>query len=529
MSLVLGIAAILRRPDLTTNEAFLFADPALNLIAAEHALGGKQIYVDAAFQYGPLSIYAYTGLAALAGNTPRTYLAFLLLWSIVSVVLAYSLLRSRVSAGTTALVVAGGLTTTMLIPGSLAGAQLSSTYIPMERAALLLVALTWTPPARRTLRRAALLGFILGAWQGLRFGAALFAGIAVVLVDVLAMVTARSERPSLAHWLRTNLTTLGVFLAVEAAWVAHAFATLPRHAALDLVWPAYILDSYLIAPPGTRSIVWSGTSYFVGQLLVPTMGLLATLTVLAWAVRPSWRPAVYRDASHRFAADLRLMVPAMFYLVGIAFYFRTVWHFQQFFWALVIPIGLVLAHGRWVATGAFVALAAPAVALIMRVMLLTPVPAGVIALDTPRGDRLWVDPSIPPRLAHIVDSATTPTSLRAGESPSVPALFIVPMGTGVHHFFKLEMPTRQSWFIPGFGRPADEAAMLRILQSRPAIVVVTAHPAEPSADPCRWYHAPHFRDGFCPSFAAVLAQPARLDSVTWFVRNRLDQRRSEMR
>jgi hypothetical protein len=102
---VLGGAAIARRPDLTANESFLFGDQSLNILIADHILRGDRLYADIFSPYGPVAPYLHAAFAAVAGNSIAAYNLLLLILTLVNVVLAYVLIRSRAPVGVALLVV----------------------------------------------------------------------------------------------------------------------------------------------------------------------------------------------------------------------------------------------------------------------------------------------------------------------------------------------------------------------------------------------------------------------------------------
>src|SRR4051794_14888926 len=94
-SLVVGIAASLISVALTVGYKryysvdFLFGDHGVTILAAEEILSGKLLFRDVAMPYGPASVYAYAGTAALFGNHIRTYLLFHGCFSVIFVFISY--------------------------------------------------------------------------------------------------------------------------------------------------------------------------------------------------------------------------------------------------------------------------------------------------------------------------------------------------------------------------------------------------------------------------------------------------------
>ena len=131
---------------------------------------GQQLFVDAAYPYGPVSITLFAAIAKVAGNTPLTYLGVLAILAAASAGLAAHLM-SRVAATSLALGLAvAALLPTMPLPGAPIGGYISSIYFPVERIVLLAALLLWKVPADRSGWRSVAIGGVLGVSQGVRFG-----------------------------------------------------------------------------------------------------------------------------------------------------------------------------------------------------------------------------------------------------------------------------------------------------------------------------------------------------------------------
>ena len=194
-------------------------------------------------QSGPIPAYAHALVAWVFGNTPLVYVSLLAVVSSANVGLAYALVRRAANVPVAVFVTAIGVLPIVLIPGALAGGYTSAAYIPLERTLLLLVALSWAAPASRSVRRSFLIGSLLGAWQGLRFGAVAAAAASILVIDFLHLWSIGFTRAHLRAWMATLLPIAGAFVAFELIWAVYAFATLPAAVALDLLWPLYSLES----------------------------------------------------------------------------------------------------------------------------------------------------------------------------------------------------------------------------------------------------------------------------------------------
>ncbi|HEV3049873.1 MAG TPA: hypothetical protein VGX50_06180, partial [Longimicrobium sp.] len=394
----LGLAFLHNRPDLHHGAGFLFGDQGYSLHMTDALLDGRTLYADIASPYGPVAAHAYAAAAALYGNSAATYNAFFLAVSALNFGLVYVLLRRHVSRPAALLTAALGLVPSLLIPGALLGGFTSSPYVPLERTLLILLAIFWRPPDRRTRMDAYRLGLVLGIWPGIRFGAAFFAGAAMLVADALCVASA-TERMGLGRWARTLGGTLLVFVLCQVAWAAHAFATLPRAVAVDVLWPYYISGSYAgWVTPDLRWPGWYGWGIFFGQYLTPAVGAVGA----AWVVSRLW---VRRGAPQWERGSLALLIPAFFFVLGALLFFRHVFHFHQFMWTLAVPVALLAQQAGGRARLALAALLVPCLALNLKATFLNPVDAALHRVRTPAGEVLWVSPAVATGLAAVLRAA----------------------------------------------------------------------------------------------------------------------------
>jgi hypothetical protein len=463
-SAALSLATIANRPE-TTSTAYLFQDEGLNLVVADTLLSGGSLYRDVAFRYGPIPAYIHAGFAALFGNTPSAYLRLLVLISCLDVGLAYLLLRRAAGIPVAAAITVGGIFTLALTPGSIVGGLTSSVYVPLERTVLLLLALVWEPPVPRTVGRSALIGSILGTWQGVRFGAAAVAGGSILLIDALLIAAAGVSPSALRAWARSLAVIAAAFIGFELIWIVAAFSTLPSGIAWDTVWPVYLLRSYSSwVTPEIRWLQWLGWRFMVAQYLVPL-----TAAVLGLAGLAGWVIAVRRDAdrglSGRVASAGAIFIPLCFYGLGCLGYFRTVFHFRQFMWALIPATAWALQRRGTAARIATAVLWAPgAVTMFRHALLAAAITPPMVTVSLPSGGTIAATPALAERIAFLKAFTST-------ETAGAPVMYLAG-GGGWYAAFKIPHATRHVWF-EGFDviRPYEEQAFLEALDRTAALIV----------------------------------------------------------
>jgi hypothetical protein len=269
----------------------------------------------------------YALVAALFGNTPAVYLSMLAGIGALNICLAYMLIR-RAGDRWTAVAISVVMLAVLPIPGAIAGAFTSSPILVLERTLLLVVALTWRPPAARGFAPSLAVGLALGIWQGVKFGGAVVAGGAVLLLDALYLMSTGFSLARMKAWTRSFALTAIAFVAIEIVWVSHAFLTQPYDVAVDVVWPSYMFHAYWVVTPDIRWPTWGGWRLMVAQYLLPlTAGLLGGFGLVGWL-----RTARAEVGRERRAGDNAgsVFVPLCFYAVGCVGYFNHIYHFQQF-------------------------------------------------------------------------------------------------------------------------------------------------------------------------------------------------------
>lgn len=450
-ALLVGELWIYRRPDLTRTAAFLVGDPAYSLFVTSEVLGGARLYQDVAYVYGWLPVALYSAFAAVFGNTPIVYLQFLLVVSTLNLALAYVLLRRVLQPGLAAFVTIVGLLPVFLVPGSLLGGYISSFYLPLERTVLLLVALAWRPPARRSTAASAVLGVLVAVLQAIKFGPGIV--LLAVLIAFDAVLTALDPARPLSRWLRHALTIAGVAAAGEAVIAAAAFALLPRPVAWDLIWPDYLVHSY---PPAARRWPgWAGWRVTIGQYANPLAGSVLS-AIGGWL---SFRRAI-REPESRAAV---FMIFPLLFVAGAFTFFRTEHHFRQFAWTLLPGSAVAVASRRWCRALA-VAGWLPVAAVVAHNAVRAP-DAGAAEVVTDAGWRLAAGAAEKTRIESIVRALR---AIRESHG-DLPVLFY-PNGAGFYVAYRIPHVSRQTWFFQGSVRPYDVASLVSEYRALGAVV-----------------------------------------------------------
>jgi hypothetical protein len=464
--LALSLVTVIRRPDLVKGADFLFLDAGHNLLVADRLLSGHWLYRDVFYQYGRLAAYVYTAVAFLFGNTPTTYLVLLAGISALNMSLGYAVVR-RAADTATAVLVSIGLIALVPVPGALAGGFTVSPYLVLERTVLLLVALCWRPVGR-SWRSSLSLGAALGLWQGVKFGGGIVAGCAIVLLDVLYLLAMGSSRAQLRAWVQSLLLVAVAFFAIELIWVGLAFRTGPPALALDTIFPFYMYGTYSVVTPDIRWPLWNGWRLAVGQYLLPfSAGVLGVIGLVGWLRRI--RRGTSADIDQAAVAG-GIFVPLLFYVVSTVTYFRHVYHFQQFLWALVPAAAWQLQRLPLRLRAAALLPWAPGVLLVFRAAFLTTPSTSLEVIALPTGGSIVVDSKIKARLTLL--------SNLAAEG----AVLYVPLGSGWHFAYQMPLATKYSWFFaPNVIRPYDRSDFIRSLDGIRAIVACDPHGSQSGA------------------------------------------------
>jgi hypothetical protein len=375
--------------------------------------------------------------------------------SAVNICLGYILVR-RATGPATAVVTSVGLLALLPVPGAIAGGFTVSPYLVLERTLLLMVALCWRPVGR-SWRSSISLGITLGVWQGVKFGGGIFAGSTLVLLDVLYLFATGFSKAPLRAWIRSLLVMAAAFLVVELIWVGLAFRTGPPALALDSIFPLYMFRAYSVMTADIRWPMWNGWRQAVGQQLLPvSAGVLGLVGLAGWL--RSLRQGTDAEKERARAAG-GIFVTLLFYLMSTFTYFRHVFHFQQFLWALVPAAAWQLQRLPIRFRAGVLLLWAPGILLVLRSAFLTAPSTSMELVHLPTGGSIVVDSMIKERL-----------SLLAGLAAEGPVLY-APVGSGWHFAYRAPIATRHSWFFaPDVIRAYDRAEFVRSLNQIHAVV-----------------------------------------------------------
>src|SRR5262249_11639048 len=162
-------------------------------------------------------------------------------------------------------------------------------------------------------------------------------------------------------------------------------------------------------------------------------------------------------------------------------YFRHALLFRQYAWTLSLPAAWFLP--RLPVSLRAIIVAVWGLALLHVGLTLTrPADRDVVVVDTPNGERLYLEPDTATQVNAVIRELEKPGSERR------PEVMFFPLGAGFHHFYAIPGTPRTVWFLPGFVRPYDEANLLATLDRTRAVVLLipTEHTEPVSLDPSCW-------------------------------------------
>jgi hypothetical protein len=467
--LAVSMAAIANRPGVILGPQFLFDDEGQNLLIVHTILSGGSLYRDVFSQYGPIPAYVHALVARGFGNTPLVYLSLLGVVSSANIGLAYALVRRAANLPVAVFVTGIGVLPIVLIPGALAGGYTSTTYMPLERLLLLLVALSWAAPTTRSFRRSVFIGCLLGAWQGLRFGAVVAAGVSILLIDFLYLWSVALTREHLRAWAASLFPMAAAFVAFELLWAVYAFATLPPAFALDVLWPLYILQGYDVwSTPAGRWLWWGGWRLMLGQYLLPLSAGVLSLSALARWSAGARRAETLGPGQSAWADHGSVFIPLCFYIIGCCFLFRMVHHFRQFLWALVPAAAWELQRRGAAVRTAVACLWAPGFAVMIRASLIPAAAASLlVSVNLPTGGTIHTSAPMAERIRFLERFLTQ-------DAQGAAVLFVqggFGGGSGWHYAFRVPQATRHtSFFASNLVRPYEEAAFIEALNRTVALI-----------------------------------------------------------
>ncbi len=325
--------SMVRRPEMHFNANYILINYGEQLYRADRLSKGEILYRDVASQYGFVASYLYAYYTIAVGNTIVANRIWHMLWFSFSGVMVYWLLRKTVRIELAFAFTLIVVTPVLVKPGWIIT---EAENVPVEAVCFLALMLAWVPPDCRTWKHCVTLGLILGLWQAVKFGGAVYAGMAIVGVDLLCLITHKTTSNTWKEWL----TSLGVIVAsfwiIQLCWIALAFSLLPWNIAVDTLWPAYMLSDYRLmreaglarVPPlwwiSIKELLsWGG--YLYGCL---GLGLLFAVSLI---VR-SFKNPVQTD--HFNGSSNRLLIGWFFYLLASVSYLAHVGLFFQYSWTI---------------------------------------------------------------------------------------------------------------------------------------------------------------------------------------------------
>lgn len=431
-------AFVLLRPDLVFTADFLIHDQGVHLLLARTLERGGRLYRDFGYPYGPVPAHLLGAWTHLFGASARSYVALIAVVNTAFLILATHALRRHLARSMTLAVMLLGIMPLTLTPGSVAGGYTNNTYIGLERCLLIGLVLAWVPPRDRTWRESVRAGALFGVWQFVKFGGAVFGIGAWLCLDVLSLWPRFGAG---RHVARNGVILVGVAGAFEMVRWAALFAFEPYALAWDTAWPAYAAQLYATLSPDERW-PWPSMIEFATQWALPAGGLLLSAVGAFWILRS-------REAME--PVRLALLLPSAFLLLAALGYLGHSHTVRQYAWCAVPGAALLLARHRWARTlrALAVAVALPAVAVMVKVALINPVDPNMRPVTMVNGDRLWLSDTDAASATHVLARL----SRSAAEEHSAP--LILPTAGGLYFYAGVQPPTRNVWLLPSYVRPYD--------------------------------------------------------------------------
>lgn len=440
---------------------WIFFERGNQLYRAGVILGGGHLYRDVAFQYGPLAAQLHAAWSEAAGISITSTLAWHLFWSLVGIALGYRVFRRMAAPWPSALYSALLWVPLMLEPGGLVR-MINAEHQTLDRIWLLAILLLWSPPAERTTGRSMGIGAAMAAWQWTKFGGAIFAGAALVLVDLAFLLTHDRAATAWKRWICGLLVILATVLAGEGLLVAWCLSWATAAETWDIVLPLYMSKAYEVVLT-SRWPGWHGASHFLQFQLLPLLALL--LGVAAWV----------RSSPQQRRARAVAWISAGFYLLGVGTYIRVEANFYLYAFALapLAVAGLVSLEEfpRRIATAL---LLIPFAILVRSAATPWAAPAGQAAPDQayvlPGGESLWLTPANAERLARLEDVVREVHAL-PGDQVVLAWLGYEWEGGGFLHYYEPRYPLPNFFASPGTVRPSDVEAIRAVLPRAGALVL----------------------------------------------------------
>jgi hypothetical protein len=214
---------------------------------------------------------------------------------------------------------------------------------------------------------------------------------------------------------------------------------------------------------------WIGWRFVAAQYQIPLSAAVLGLMAVA-----GWWTAVRRGGSlgSREAAGAAgaVLIPLFFYALGCLGYFRQVFHFRQFMWALVPAAAWELQRRGALLRLTTAALWAPGVLTMFRYALLSASTAPALAtVSLPSGGTIVAAPELAQRIAFLQHFV-------GAEAPGQPIVLLAGAG-GWYGAYGIPHATRHVWF-EGFDviRPYEQQAFIEAFDRTAALIACDRTP-----------------------------------------------------
>jgi hypothetical protein len=323
-----------------------------------------------------------------------------------------------------------------------------------------------------------------------------------------------------------NAWILAGFLAGQGALAVYLVLTQPPAIAKDVLWPFYMIENYAgYVTSDIRFIRWQDPGYFVGAQL-PLLAAVSAIVFLLCRTVARRRTISEKEPPDRPRDTLgAFLFLFLFWFIGLGGYLAHVWLIMGYGWLPIASAGYALTFLRPRLRLAALCLWLPCFVFTAKGLAPGRMPADVNPVTFENGETLWLDVTWQRRvtlLSEFLKKERAPTS----ETP--PTIMGFSTGGGIAHYFGCRLLTRQSWFMPGFVRPYDEAAIRESLPKTKALIVFLDKPRDfpfPS-NANDWGFGPMFSDALATEIPNHFAEPVKLDAFCWVLpaANRLENR-----
>jgi hypothetical protein len=498
------------------NARVWFTDGGLLLLTAQRLLDGAALYRDVFYQYGPLHIFAYAGWGYVFGNTVDSYFAFLNVASVINTMLLVLCLRKAgCSAAETSLTLAATVPY-FLLPGSPSAGFYGHGFLAFERMLFLVLVVIWRTPSDRSLARSCALGVIVGIMQTVKFGNAAGALAGLLAVDAFSIWSASNG----SFWrtmLRSTMWIAAGFLLVVGIFAAVLFVYLPSEVGRDVLWPSYMVNSYVVAP-SDRMPRWLSLNYFVGTQLSAVLAVLfgivtvGVLSIKALAVRK--KPGgMSADLQPSEKAALPLVILLIAFVVNAILIYKQTWHFYQSVWMVTAAICFPVKRLPVSVKMAVAILLVPCLWVTVREVVRPRSARIEESVTVPNGETIWMTPEVRKQNALISESLRLmpPENGRVIIWDKGP----VTVASHLHFFYKIPQAARHTMIFPGWLRPFDYSALLHGLETTKAVVLIQSEMDPPPGPAINDWKVYDFPREFSNQFSARLDSPIRVGGSCW--------------